>query len=404
VGGAAHLAGKGIRSAADAISPAADLLGRSVERLEHEASRVPMVGGLLHGVLVLTEHALAGPYIISYQIARGKRIDRAVLGEFSRQLKAIHEVAPYAQMVISFVPGIGPGVSAGIAAGLALASGQRIDQVLVAAARGAVPGGAIAQMAFDMAHAAASGKRLEDVLATGAMDGLAVAGVPIPEEAKKGILAGLHAASKIARGERIDMALADTALEGLGAIPGMPPAAAKAISGGLKTGIALAHGEKLQHALVRAIPDAIGALADVGKSEVASSPTLRATEALLPSGTETAFHAAIGLMKHHSGPVELEAARGALDADEKKSFDLGLSVRIGEVTHTDTPPMSDRERAGYLIVKGMQGASEEQRVGMMAQLANDPDARRGAVIAVKEVANAREPWWFKVKEALGLAA
>ncbi len=63
-------------------------------------------------------------------------------------------------MVAPFVPGVGTGIGAALGAANALASGQPITQVLISAARGALPGGAIAQGAFDVAMNLAKGKNI----------------------------------------------------------------------------------------------------------------------------------------------------------------------------------------------------------------------------------------------------
>ena len=81
-------------------------------------------------------------------------------------------------MVVSFVPAVGPGISGALAAGVALANGQRIDQAMVEAVKGAIPGGPIAKAAFAMGEAAIQGKRVDDVV---------LSGLPIPPDAKKAI-------------------------------------------------------------------------------------------------------------------------------------------------------------------------------------------------------------------------
>jgi hypothetical protein len=70
-------------------------------------------------------------------------------------------VLPYVQSVISFVPGVGTGVSAALGAAQALADGRPIDEAIVAAAKGAIPGGPMAQMAFDAAWGLAHGRPIE---------------------------------------------------------------------------------------------------------------------------------------------------------------------------------------------------------------------------------------------------
>src|SRR5581483_11627731 len=70
----------------------------------------------------------------------------------------------FAAMVAPFVPGIGTGVAAAIGAANALAAGQPITDAVIAAARDAIPGGAVAQFAFDTAVNMAKGKNIAESL------------------------------------------------------------------------------------------------------------------------------------------------------------------------------------------------------------------------------------------------
>jgi hypothetical protein len=73
-------------------------------------------------------------------------------------------VLPYVQSVMSFVPGVGTGISAALGAAQALADGRRIDEAIIAGARGAIPGGPMAQMAFDAAWGLAHGRPVDTVV------------------------------------------------------------------------------------------------------------------------------------------------------------------------------------------------------------------------------------------------
>ncbi len=83
-------------------------------------------------------------------IAHGQRLDRAFLDAGKNQVQIFKSVAPYAQMGLSFIPGIGTGVSAAIGAGLALANGKRLTDALVAGMCGAIPGGPLVQKAAEI--------------------------------------------------------------------------------------------------------------------------------------------------------------------------------------------------------------------------------------------------------------
>jgi hypothetical protein len=81
---------------------------------------------------------------------------------------AVSSVIPYAQAVVSFIPGVGTGISAALGAAQALADGRPITDIALAAARSAIPGGPIAKMAFDTAQGLLSGKPI-DAAALGAL-------------------------------------------------------------------------------------------------------------------------------------------------------------------------------------------------------------------------------------------
>jgi hypothetical protein len=93
--------------------------------------------------------------------ARGQNIFKAARDAAGAGVGDLRESLRFAAMVAPFVPGLGTGVAAALGAANALASGERISDALIAAAKNAVPGGAIAQAGFEMAVNVAKGKNLE---------------------------------------------------------------------------------------------------------------------------------------------------------------------------------------------------------------------------------------------------
>jgi hypothetical protein len=93
---------------------------------------------------------------------RGNNILKAAGKAVQAGIGDLRESLRFAAMVAPFVPGLGTGVAAALGAANALASGQRITDALIAAARNAVPGGAIAQTAFDVATNLAKGKSITE--------------------------------------------------------------------------------------------------------------------------------------------------------------------------------------------------------------------------------------------------
>jgi hypothetical protein len=92
--------------------------------------------------------------------ARGENVFKAAQRAAQAGIGDVRESLRFAAMVAPFVPGVGTGVAAALGAANALAAGERITDALVAAARNAVPGGAIAQTGFDMATRLAKGEKL----------------------------------------------------------------------------------------------------------------------------------------------------------------------------------------------------------------------------------------------------
>jgi hypothetical protein len=100
-------------------------------------------------------------------IARGQRIDRALLDAGKNQVDIFKTAAPFAQIGLSFIPGVGQGISAAIGAGLALANGKPITAAFIEGVKGAIPGGPLVQQAVDLGMKAAvdvaSGKRWDEI-------------------------------------------------------------------------------------------------------------------------------------------------------------------------------------------------------------------------------------------------
>lgn len=100
-------------------------------------------------------------------VLRGENVLRAAQVAAKSGISNLRQRMQFAAMVAPFVPGIGTGVAAALGAASALAAGEPITKAILSAARSAVPGGAIAQAAFDMGVNLASGKSFsEAALAT----------------------------------------------------------------------------------------------------------------------------------------------------------------------------------------------------------------------------------------------
>lgn len=168
--------------------------------------------------------------------ARGENVLMAIQKSAQAQIGDLRKSLQFAAMVAPFIPGIGTGVGAALAAGNALAAGQPITDALIAAARNAVPGGAVAQVAFDTAVNLAKGKNIEEALLNSARSRLP--GGPAAQ-------AAFDAALALAKGKNIQ----DAAFAAAGRLLPPSPYAADALSFVQK----VATGQNIQRAALSTI-------------------------------------------------------------------------------------------------------------------------------------------------------
>ncbi len=148
---------------------------------------------------------------------RGENVLRAAQVAAKAGIANVQERMRFAAMVAPFVPGVGSGVAAALGAASALAGGARITEALISAARSAVPGGAIAQAAFDMGANLARGKSLSEAALATARNQM-----PGGPAAK----AAFDAAVALSRGRKIQ----DAAFAAAGGVLPKSPFAADALS------------------------------------------------------------------------------------------------------------------------------------------------------------------------------
>jgi hypothetical protein len=163
--------------------------------------------------------------------ARGENISKAAQRAMQAGIGDVRQSLQFAAMVAPFVPGVGTGVAAALSAANALASGQRISDAMISAVRGALPGGAVAQMAFDTAVNLAKGRNVGEALLNSARSRLP--GGPAAQ-------AAFDAAVTIAKGKSIQ----DAAFAAAGRLLPPSPYAADAMSFARR----VAAGENIQRA------------------------------------------------------------------------------------------------------------------------------------------------------------
>lgn len=238
VGGFFSSIAKAVKSVAKAVVPkvvqkAASAVVNVAKKAATAITKIPILGDIIKatGTLALL------PANATKALIEGRRIDRIAVDQFKGALSSVKTLAPYVQTVVSFVPGLGTGISAGLGGALALASGQSISEAMLAAAKGAIPGGPAAQAAFSVASDVMQGRPIATI---------AINALPISPQAKTALAQGLQAAKDIAAGKNVATSVLDNAVKTL------PAEYQKAI----QVGVALGHAKNLQQAAGAAVQGA----------------------------------------------------------------------------------------------------------------------------------------------------
>ena len=221
------------------VGRAASGVARVVAKAADTVGRIPILGDVARAGIGAVRLGL-GPAAMAIdagsRMARGQSLGAALKGAVGGQIDAVRDQLKLAEMVAPFVPGIGPGIGAALGAANALAAGRPITDSLLAAARSAVPGGAIAQAAFDTALNLAKGKNIGEALLSAARDRLP--GGPAAR-------AAFDAAVALAQGKRLQ----DAAFAAAGRLLPPSPYAADALS--FVRGVA--NGQNVQNAALSVI-------------------------------------------------------------------------------------------------------------------------------------------------------
>ena len=255
LGGLIHSVGRAVGDVARTVSKAAGTVGkipiirsvgravgdvaRTVSKAADTVGKIPILGDISRAAIGAARLGL-GPAAIAIdagsRIARGENLGAALKGAVGGQIDALRDQLKLAEMVAPFVPGIGTGVAAALGAANALAAGRPITEAVLAAARGALPGGAIAQAAFDVALNLAKGKNIAEAALAAARDRLP--GGPVARAAFDGAVA-------LAQGKRLQ----DAAFAAAGRILPPSPYAADALSFVQK----VANGQNIQNAALSVV-------------------------------------------------------------------------------------------------------------------------------------------------------
>lgn len=355
----------------DVLTAPIDLAASGAKGLTDLAGGIPLIGPALHGVLIIA----SGPFTFTQQVAHGANVSQALISDLRDKLQGVKEVAPYAQTVISFVPGIGQGVNAAIGAGLALAQGQPIDKALIAGVRAAIPGGPAAKAAFDLTVAAASGDNM--ITAAG---NVAIGNLGLPPEATQAAAQAFNVVYRAAKGENIPLAVLDQARNYLPNDPNVRKA--------FDIGLAVAQGKRLQDVavseLVNLAPQQIAKIKSVVPELVQDSPALGIVRNVIANPTVKSGYELGMSLAYHTGANDraIDAVRSKLSPDERRGFDTGVSsfytMKAGPPGTLGKDPS---KAAGYALAKGTENQSLSDRLKIFTQI-TDPRIRAG--IAYRE--------------------
>lgn len=243
-------------------------------------SKIPVIGPLANA----TASLMTTPLRIAEQLAQGGRIDRVALASLKSTLANVKTIAPYAQAVVSMVPGVGQGVAGAIGAATALASGQSITAAMEAAVKGALPGGPLAQAAFSVASDAMHGKPITQI---------ALNALPLPPAQKNALTSALAMAKDLAAGKNVSHAAMDAAMNQL------PTNVRKAV----QVGTALGHAKSIQ--------SAAGQLASIAAPP---STLALANAARLSSLHQAGVIGAQMIQRGQSSPAAIAAVKNGLAA------------------------------------------------------------------------------------------
>jgi hypothetical protein len=387
--------GKALSDVAGGVEKGANFVADAVQK-------IPIVGPVYHGVLSIN----AAPFKFAGDIIGGKNVGQAFVDGFKQDVAAAHEVAPVAQAVISFVPGVGPLASSAIGAGLALAAGAPMDEIAMSAIKGAIPGGALVGAAYDVGRAAIVDHKVGNLAALVSVVGKA-AGVEIPPAATAALTGGLSTLRSVANGQKPDVAVLNAAaqaapglLQGLNLssaqgqkdaadrlvakgedLMGLSGAQQEALHKALQIGIAVQHASNLQKTEHRAIakPQEQARLTRAGQSQL-DPVSSEALASLHGKGTK-GFLAGHGLMQHQATPFEIRATRERFDSEDQHGFDLALSLHIGRVATPVLPTRSPAVAAGYAITHGSRNATAAHRAALANTIAITPGGASGVKVA-----------------------
>lgn len=355
-------------------------IGRSARRVlkkVHKTTtgalkKIPVVGAPLTAVWNLTPIGATYKVVdLAGKICDGERIDKAVYESFKNHVKDIRTVAPYVLAIVG-TPALGAGAEALFAGANALAKGMQVAKPVVDGVRQELGKSPAALKAFDTT--------------VGVFDGVASLGSVDPGITKAvGIMKGTMEGKA---GTGLDAVLA-----------AMPKDEAK----GVKTALTMLATRKIQEGTRKASALSVPMFFKAGNLAKEKDSVLKLAHQELRHKPEVqkGFNVAVGLLSYKANPTAIIAARDALEPEQRKGFDIGSSIRVGQLSQPLPPSTPPREKLGYYLTKGSEGLKPEARKQIL-QSVKDPVMVKGVRKGLKE--SDKTLWQHIVEFVMGKSA
>lgn len=368
-----------VKTAGREIGSATKSVQSAVGTVTKQIGKIPVVGGPITSVMDAAYHSSFAMVNATVAVAKGQRVDKALMGQLNVAVKDFKQVGPYAQMVISVVPGVGQGISAGISAGLALANGQPIAEALKAGAIGAIPGGPLVQSAVKasvdtVTHIAKGGKLNLAKLADTA-GGVAAGALNLPAAAKAALMAGIATTGNIVQGQPLDKALVDAAIKGMP----VPDATKKAVTEATALTLDLAHGKSLDRAFMSRVDGVIGMLPP---NSPLRQNLLNGTKVVREIGQgKDAQQVMLAALQSGVGDQLVSLGAATLPQKSKDGIKAGIALGTGLVKQEKTAVQLIKAIPGKLAETGIQTAKASPVFGEARKIAASKGGSKGFDLA-----------------------
>lgn len=374
VTGAVKGAGKAITNPVKAVQGIGRSVKRTSSKIESTLSKVPVAGSMLAAGYRVGSGA--GVIEFAADVASGKNVSKSALDNVKKQVGAYSDLAP----IIALIPGVGPALTGAIATADAISKGKAIDKVAIDAVRSQIPAG-VPRSAFDVGMATAQGK-------TPSLSALKLNVVNVPL-----FTVGLKAGKDYISGKSKN----DDAY--INARNMLPSAARTALDKGVAVGL----GQVLQAEHKKGAPGLVPILGAAGKEEIGKNPLFSVANLNLSGKTDVqnGMAVAVGLTKLQAVPAAVKAIRDSLTGDEKKGFDLGAAVKIGQAVKPLPANTPAKAKLGAYVAEGVKGAKQNNKVAILKTVADDKEVMGGIAKVVKDTKN-KDSFLIWLKKILGI--